>query len=137
LAKRRKAALERSRQALVDQDFHLPKRASTAALASSSAATASSRVTPGNCSRKSSRESPPPEIQQILKWHGRTAENRLSPENFGVLDDHAVIAAGHENSDGPIISPQSAHSHIFGTLITERHSTNEPDRGPSPPASKR
>src|ERR1700737_1212610 len=46
--------LECSWKALIDEDFHFPKRARISAFASSNAAMAFSRLTPGNCSRNSS-----------------------------------------------------------------------------------
>ena len=46
-------------KALINQDFHFPKRARTSAFASSSAAMAFSRLTPEYCSRNSSSVSPP------------------------------------------------------------------------------
>src|ERR1700675_1198851 len=51
--------LQCNRKTLIDQNSHFPKRARTSALASSSAAIAVSRLTPGYCSRNSSRVSPP------------------------------------------------------------------------------
>lgn len=50
---------QRCWKTLIDEDLHFPKRASMSAFASSRAAMACSRLTPGYCSRNSSRVSPP------------------------------------------------------------------------------
>jgi hypothetical protein len=59
VAKGAEAVFDWSGKTLIHQDFHLPKRARTRAFASSNAATAVSRLTPGKCSRKTSNVSPP------------------------------------------------------------------------------
>jgi hypothetical protein len=54
-------------------------------LASSSAAIAASRVTPGKSSRKLGKRMPMLKIiSQILKWHTRAAKYRSPAHNFGV-----------------------------------------------------
>ncbi|HEV2520960.1 MAG TPA: hypothetical protein VGT24_01155 [Candidatus Acidoferrales bacterium] len=59
MAERDQRILDGSGEALINQYSHLPKRARTSAFASSSAAIAFDRVTPGKCSKKTSRVSPP------------------------------------------------------------------------------
>ena len=55
----RKRGFQGSRKALVDQNSHFPNRAKTSAFASSRAAIAWFRLTPGYCLKNSSRVSPP------------------------------------------------------------------------------
>ena len=47
MAERRKGILDWSRETLIKENFHLPKRARISAFASSNAAMAVSRLTPG------------------------------------------------------------------------------------------
>jgi hypothetical protein len=89
-----------NRNAFVQQNPHRPNRASTRALASSSAATASFRLTPGNCSRNWSSVSPPP---------GSPA----GPETGHAFPEIRVPRSRYpdvERSRYPLVSP-SSHSH--------------------------
>src|SRR5258708_14083395 len=56
-------------KAFIDEDLHFPKRAKRRVLASSNAAMACSRLTPGYCFRNSSSVSPPSKYSSRV-WKG-------------------------------------------------------------------